>query len=93
VKHRTIYLGVIVLLVLLVTVGVALAGVTAGYNLDWWTSDGGGGTSSGGSYNLSGTIGQPDAGVMTGGSYRLEGGFWGGAGAAGQKLYLPLVMK
>ena len=92
-KRKTLILGVTILLALLVVVGVALAAVTAGYNLDWWTSDGGGGTSSGGSYNLSGTIGQPDAGVMTGGSYRLEGGFWGGAGAAGQKLYLPLVTR
>ncbi len=41
-----------------------------------FTIDGGGGTSSGGSYMLSGTIGQPDAGQMTGGSYTLSGGFF-----------------
>jgi hypothetical protein len=41
--------------------------------------DGGGGTSTGGVYTVSGTIGQPDAGVMTNGPYRLDGGFWGGA--------------
>jgi len=40
------------------------------------TIDGGGGTSTGGSYELSGTIGQPDAGQMSGGSYALTGGFW-----------------
>jgi len=46
------------------------------YSIDWFTVDGGGGTSSGGPYTLSGTIGQPDAGVMSGGNYTLTGGFW-----------------
>jgi hypothetical protein len=44
--------------------------------IDWYTIDGGGGTSTGGSFELSGTIGQPDAGVMSGGSFELSGGFW-----------------
>jgi hypothetical protein len=30
----------------------------------------------GGSFELSGTIGQPDAGTMTGGIYGVNGGFW-----------------
>ena len=55
--------------------------VDPGFELSWDSIDGGGGTSSGGVYELSGTIGQPDAGVvMTGGSYGLIGGFWPGAG-------------
>jgi hypothetical protein len=54
------------------------AWLQAQYAIDWWTLDGGGGTSSGGSYTLSGTIGQPDAGVLTGGPYTLSGGFWPG---------------
>ena len=47
------------------------------YSIDWFTIDGGGGTSSGGPYTLTGTIGQPDAGELSGGSYSLIGGFWG----------------
>jgi hypothetical protein len=54
------------------------------YKIDWYTVDGGGGTSSGGAYTLSGTIGQPDAGTLAGGNYLLEGGFWGGAFAVQQ---------
>src|SRR6059036_3754082 len=54
------------------------------YKIDWFTIDGGGGTSSGGPYTLSGTIGQPDAGRLAGGSFVLEGGFWGGAFAVQQ---------
>jgi len=47
------------------------------YSIDWFTIDGGGGTSTGGVFSVSGTIGQPDAGVMSGGQYSLNGGFWG----------------
>ena len=47
------------------------------YSVDWFTIDGGGGTSTGGVFSVSGTIGQPDAGVMAGGNYSLVGGFWG----------------
>jgi hypothetical protein len=47
------------------------------YSIDWSTVDGGGGTSTGGVYAVSGTIGQPDAGAMSGGSFTLQGGFWG----------------
>jgi hypothetical protein len=47
------------------------------YRLDWQKIAGGGGTSTGGVYSVSGTIGQPDASVtLTGGSYSLTGGFW-----------------
>ncbi len=48
------------------------------YSIDWSTIDGGGGTSTGGVYTVSGTIGQPDAGTMGGGQFTLAGGFWPG---------------
>jgi hypothetical protein len=46
------------------------------YSVDWFAIAGGGGTSTGGVYSLSGTIGQSDAGPMSGGNFSLEGGFW-----------------
>jgi hypothetical protein len=46
------------------------------FSIDWFTIDGGGGTSTGGVFSVSGTIGQPDAGSMSGGNYTLDGGFW-----------------
>ena len=47
------------------------------YSIDWFKIAGGGGTSTGATYQVSGTIGQPDAGgAMTGGNYSLTGGFW-----------------
>ena len=52
-------------------------GARGQYAIDWSTIDGGGGTSTGGVYSVTGTIGQPDAGAtMTGGQYSLTGGFW-----------------
>jgi hypothetical protein len=49
-------------------------------SLDWWTIDAGGEMwTSGGDFELSGTIGQTDAGpTLTGGSLELTGGFWPG---------------
>ncbi len=59
--------------------GLAGAANAQPYDLSWYTIDGGGGTSTGGVFSLSGTIGQPDAGgPMTGGAYSLTGGFWVG---------------
>jgi len=47
------------------------------YSIDWHTIDGGGGTSTGGVYSVSGTIGQPDARpTLSGGNFSVNGGFW-----------------
>jgi len=48
------------------------------YDLTWNTTDAGGGTSTGGTYTLTGTIAQYDAGaaVKSGGSYQHASGFW-----------------
>jgi hypothetical protein len=67
-----------------------------GYELSWWTVDGGGGTwSSGGGYTLGGTAGQPDAGVLAGGGYTLGGGFWRGGEVLPPvyEIYLPVVLR
>ena len=47
-------------------------------SIDWFTVDGGGGTSTGGVFKVSGTVGQTDAGAMSGGGFLLQGGFWSG---------------
>ena len=65
------------LLAALLAVPVLHAQSGGSYVLNWSTIDGGGGTSTGGVYSVSGTIGQPDAGKMSGGNFSIEGGFWG----------------
>ena len=67
-----------ILILLLAGAGTTIA--PAQLSLDWWTADGGGGTSTSadGRFALSGTAGQPDAGSMADGAFFLEGGFWSG---------------
>lgn len=95
-KQPSILLTLVTLL-LLVSAVPASAGpdeseTVQSYEISWWTVDGGGGTfSSGGDYDLGGTIGQPDTGTAIGGGYALSGGFWAWWG--GDTFFLPLVLR
>ncbi len=56
---------------------LALATHAQSYSIDWYKVSGGGGASTGGVFQVTGTIGQHDAGgPMTGGNYSVTGGFW-----------------
>ncbi len=57
---------------------VAAQGTGAPPAVPWWTLDGGGGSSTGGLYRVTGTIGQFDAAPFSssGAGLDLEGGFW-----------------
>jgi hypothetical protein len=71
-----------------IRVGLLIVGITSltsparsqvggSFDLTWNTIDSGGVVrSTGGAFELSGTIGQPDAGRMAGGDFELIGGFW-----------------
>ena len=83
-KHLTkpTFISLLLILALFLTTSMTQArSGGAGYDLSWWTVDGGGRT--GGSqthpYALGSTIGQHDATVWQGDGYTLAGGFWGGA--------------
>jgi hypothetical protein len=97
---RTACFTACVVLVLLMGITTAnaqrnndLSSPQSSYSIDWYTIDGGGATAStGGSYSLGGSIGQPEAGSLSGGSYSLKGGFWSGV-AINYTVYLPLVLK
>ena len=64
--------------VMLIPVAVAITSAPAqDYQMSRWTVDGGGVMfSTGDDFELSGTIGQPDAGAMSDGNFDLFGGFW-----------------
>jgi len=66
--------------VLSLTAAAAFAQSGGPYDLTWSSIDGGGQMfSTGGTYSLGGTIGQPDAQAgpaIGGGAYELAGGFW-----------------
>lgn len=92
---KKIYVFICITLIGLFLWSTALA--ADGYQINWWTVDGGGGRSQSaeGQYTLVGTIGQPDAGSAAGGEYTLKGGFWQAIGAAIQEflIHLPLIIR
>ena len=65
-------------LIIIYVLGIFVSVAFADYSISWYTIDGGGGTSSGGPYQMTGTIGQPDAGYHDEAPYELLGGFWVG---------------
>ena len=92
--------GFLVTLVTLLLVSISLVSARTddGYDLTWWTVDGGGAVlGTGDGYSLSGTAGQCDAHMLADGGYTLVGGFWGGEGALVPPdmypTYLPLVLR
>jgi hypothetical protein len=95
--HRGSFLLIVIALLLSGTT-LVLAQTGGGYDLSWWTVDGGGSTAVDGGYALMSTAGQPDAGAaLIGRGYRLVGGFWASGAAAepgaDYSVYLPLVMR
>lgn len=84
----------ILLLIALLLLPFGLAVKAQSFSIDWFKIAGGGGTSTGNVYSVSGTIGQRDAsGPMTGGNYSVIGGFWSlvsvqNPGAPSLKIFL-----
>ncbi len=88
-KRLALFLSIIFVFL---DVSIAAAQSGGGYDLSWSVIAGGGGSSSGVSYALAGTIGQTDAGALSGATFTLAGGFWAG-GSSGYRVYLPLIVK
>ena len=64
---------------LLLVASSSFAQTGGSYDLSWSAIDGGGATfSTGSSYRVGSTIGQPEAGTLSAGAFALNGGFWGG---------------
>jgi hypothetical protein len=85
----------LLLATLLTLLASRLAAAPSGaLRLDWWTIDGGGGSSqsAAGELRLSGTIGQPDAGMLSGGDLSLRSGFWTDAKAS-YTVFIPLILQ
>ena len=74
----------------------AVFAATNDFSINWWTVDSGGGTSQGGDFSVSGSVGQPDVGPpMSGGDFSVIGGFWEGATVPTilGEIYLPLIVR
>jgi hypothetical protein len=98
--NRINLLLVVILFVLLVSRGAVQAQENVGgFTIPWYVIGNGGGSSIGGGFTLSGTIGQHDANPesASGGGFELQGGFWYPVlitqEALPEQLYLPLVQR
>lgn len=97
-NHKVLYLALFFLILLSASSFLARAAppvgphnLSANYSIPWWSVDNGGGVSQGGSYRLSGTIGQADAAISTGGTFTLRGGFW--SGSFSYTTFVPLLRR
>ncbi len=98
-RKKALFLAVCILCLVATSATLVWKGIraapespAASFSIPWWTIDNGGGASQGGSYDLSGTIGQLDAGGnLTGGNYSLKSGFW--SGTFEYVTYIPLVYR
>jgi hypothetical protein len=90
-KRAVFFLAMAALLLL---AGRALAMDSDNYRLDWFTplTTGGGGSASSASYAVNLTVGQSAIGASHSASYGVCLGYWCG-GAAGHRIYLPLVLR
>jgi hypothetical protein len=74
----------------------AVPAVAADTRLQRYVIAAGGGQSSAGNFQVTGTIGQPAVALLTGGNFVLQGGFWEGGAAPPtvfHSLYLPVMLK
>ena len=92
--HDQRRVGALVLLLLCLVAGVALAG--GGVSIDAWLIGGGGSTrASAGDVSVGSALGQAIAGRGGGGPVDLQSGFWSGPRArSGQDhtIYVPLIL-
>jgi hypothetical protein len=83
------------LLTALLLAPVVFLATAQNYSVDWHKISSGGGTSAGGNFSVSGTIGQTDASAnnaLSGGNFSLTGGFWA-LTAIQSPGYPPLSIK
>jgi hypothetical protein len=85
----------LLLLVGLVMAGMAWAGSSAHYAVDWQVLSSGGAPaeSSSGLVALNGSLGQTAIGPSAAAHGSLGGGYWYGAGARRYEIYLPMVIR
>ncbi len=89
-KRLRIVAIMLVVCLLILAAGLALAQTGGGFEMRQYTIDGGGGASLGGPFVVRGTIGQAAAGTLSNGAFVLHGGFWR---QLGSELYLPVVLQ
>lgn len=93
-KRRLTAVLLIAILLLLTTFSIQ-AGSGNQYAIDWYSMDSGGTmAATGGTFELSGTIGQVDTAVIGQDTFEIQAGFWSGASGSGQyQIHLPFLQN
>lgn len=94
-KTRILAFSLAILLILLL-VGVAWAGSSANYAIDWWVFSGGGAPASSSSVSLNGSLGQTAVGLSSSSNVSLNAGYWRSALAPppdNNLIYLPVILR
>jgi len=81
------------LLCLALVAGVALAGSSPNYAIDWDVIAGGGNEMASAHYAIKSTTGQTAIGPAASAQYGLGAGYWYGIGKALYDVYLPLILR
>jgi hypothetical protein len=94
-NHRhTRWLAIILLgLAVLINVGMAVAQVSANYDLHWNVLSSGGGSHRSTNYTINDSLGQWVNGSSTSADYQVVPGFGAGIGDLFSKLFLPIVLR
>jgi hypothetical protein len=95
-KLRFIAFGLAALLVLL-TGGLAGAGSSASYSIDWHVFSGGGAPGSSANFSLNGSLGQTAIGPSSSSNVGLSSGYWRASASTASPgnlaIYLPLLIR
>jgi hypothetical protein len=90
-NKRTLFIGAVGLLAVLLVTGVALAQTSGSFDLSWHVLAGGGGQAASTNYAMNGTLGQAAAGFSDNASYGMQSGYW--QNWPDYCIYLPVILK
>jgi hypothetical protein len=91
-NRRRITVAILAVLTLLLPVGMAWAGSSAGLAINWWVLSSGGAPASSGTVSLNATLGQTAIGPASSAHNLVRSGFWVGQ-TRGTHLYLPIISR
>ncbi len=91
---KSIYLGILILVLIAALAGPLLAQISIHFDLGWHVLSGGGGTRTSDRYQIADVLGQWPDGLTKSAHYRIDPGFWfAGREMEPECIYLPVVLK
>lgn len=93
IKHKPFWIALAVSICILLSFARLVQAIeSSSYAITWSTMASGGGTAQSASYNVNGTVGQPNVGQVSSTLYRANIGYWHRIREA-YMVYLPTVIR